>query len=225
MGVTFAELTTARPGDAGSASVRFSQRRDGASGRGRRLATVADEDLADRFRQGDPDAVRAVYKTYGPLVFGVAFQTIGDRSLAEEATQEAFVRAWKAAATFDPGRSLAPWLATIVRRVAIDIHRREARRPHVSLDFVVEHPEAEMSVDRAVEVWDVREAVAALPPDEREVVSLQHGNGLTHVEIAERLRVPLGTVKSRSFRAHRRLAAALGRSDDGESETVGLAEP
>jgi RNA polymerase sigma factor (sigma-70 family) len=186
---------------------------------------VADDDLADRFRQGDPDAVRAVYQTYGPLVFGVAFQAIGDRALAEEATQEAFVRAWKAAATFDPGRSLAPWLATIVRRVAIDIHRRESRRPHVSLDEVVEQPVTETSVDRAIDVWDVREAVAALPRDEREVVSLQHGNGLTHVEIAERLGVPLGTVKSRSFRAHRRLAAALGRSEDEEPGTVGLGKP
>jgi len=204
------------------------QRLDGADRYARSLATVAsvaDEDLADRFRQGDPEAVRAVYQTYGPLVFGVAFQAIGDRALAEEATQEAFVRAWKAASTFDPGRSFAPWLATIVRRVAIDIHRREARRPHLSLDEVVEHPVTETSVDRAVDVWDVREAVAALPPDEREVVSLQHGNGLTHVEIAERLSVPLGTVKSRSFRAHRRLAAALGRSDAEEPGTVGLVEP
>lgn len=197
----------------------------GAGGRGRNLALVVDEEVAERFREGDPDAVRLVYQTFGRLVFGVAFKALGDRALAEEATQEAFVRAWKAAASFDSSRSLAPWLTTIVRRVAIDIHRREARRQHVSIDAVVEQPGTEMSVDRAVDVWDVREAVAALPPDEQEVVSLQHGNGLTHVEIAERLRVPLGTVKSRSFRAHRRLAAALGRSDDEESETVGLGGP
>ena len=67
-------------------------------------------------------------------------------------------------------------------------------------------PEAEQIYD----VWEVRRAVDELPDDEREVVRLQHFEGLTHVEIAERLELPLGTVKSRSFRAHKRLAGGLG---------------
>jgi RNA polymerase sigma-70 factor (ECF subfamily) len=65
-------------------------------------------------------------------------------------------------------------------------------------------------VDRAYDVWAVREAIDELPPDEREVVRLQHVEELTQSEVAERLGVPVGTVKSRSFRAHRRLAARLG---------------
>jgi RNA polymerase sigma factor (sigma-70 family) len=183
---------------------------------------VVDAEVAERFRQGDPDAVRVVYQTYGGLVFGVAFKALGDRVLAEEATQEAFVRAWGAAASFDTTRSLAPWLTTIVRRVAIDLYRREARRQHVPLDAVTQHASTEVSVDPAIDVWQIRAAVAELPPDEQEVMFLQHARELTHVEIAERLGVPLGTVKSRSFRAHRRLAEALRRSNDEEVGTVGL---
>src|SRR5207248_9414272 len=65
------------------------------------------------FRDGDPDAVRALYRAYGGLVFSVATRVLGDRALAEEATQQTFVQAWQASRTFDPARQLGPWLATI----------------------------------------------------------------------------------------------------------------
>ena len=98
-------------------------------------------------------------------------------------------------------RELGPWLATIARRTAIDIHRREARRPTTPLDdvapadpSVVELP---VGVERSYEVAEVRAAIDTLPPDEREIVRLQHLEELTHAEVAERLGVPVGTVKSR----------------------------
>jgi RNA polymerase sigma factor (sigma-70 family) len=71
-------------------------------------------------------------------------------------------------------------------------------------------------VDRVYEAWQVREALSELSPDEAELVRLQHMEGLTHNQIAERLNIPVGTVKSRSFRVHRRLAGLLGhlRGDD-----------
>ena len=97
-------------------------------------ATVVDPDELQRFRSGDPEAVRAVYREYGRLVFAVAYKALGSRDLAEEATQQTFVKAWRAAASFDPARELGPWLATIARRTAIDLHRREARRAAVRLD-------------------------------------------------------------------------------------------
>jgi RNA polymerase sigma-70 factor (ECF subfamily) len=175
---------------------------------------VADEGLAHRFQAGDPDAVRDVYQQYGGLVFAVAHKVLGDRGLAEEATQQAFVQAWRAAATYDPTRELGPWLATIARRAAIDVHRRESRRTAERIDDVSPaHPAVVTlppSAEQAYDVWEVRRAIAALPDDERDVVRLQHVEGLTHTEVAERLGVPVGTVKSRSFRAHRRLAAQLG---------------
>jgi RNA polymerase sigma factor (sigma-70 family) len=175
---------------------------------------MADEALAQRFRAGDADAVRDVYRQYGGLVFAVAHKVLGDRGLAEEATQQAFVQAWRAAGSYDPSRELGPWLATIARRAAIDVHRRESRRAAERIDDVsAAHPAIVTlppSAEQAYDVWEVRRAIASLPDDERDVVRLQHVEGLTHAEVAQRLGVPVGTVKSRSFRAHRRLAGQLG---------------
>jgi RNA polymerase sigma factor (sigma-70 family) len=173
-----------------------------------------DADVIDRFRAGDSDAVRLVYRAYGSTVFAVANRLLGDRSLAEEATQQTFVQAWRAAARFDPDRELGPWLATIARRVAIDVYRREDRRATSPLDRVAADDPAIITLPPGVEqlsdAWEVHRAVAALPDDEREVVRLQHLEGNTQAEIAARLGLPLGTVKSRAHRAHHRLAARLG---------------
>jgi RNA polymerase sigma-70 factor (ECF subfamily) len=175
---------------------------------------VLDEGVAARFRDGDTDAVRAVYREYGRLVYAVAHKVLGDKTLAEDATQQAFVQAWKAAATYDPSRDLGPWLATIARRTAIDVHRRESRRAAQPLDDVAAgHPAVVTlppSAEQAYDVWEVRRAIDELPAEERDVVRLQHLEELTHAEVAERLDVPVGTVKSRSFRAHKRLAGRLG---------------
>lgn len=173
-----------------------------------------DVEVVERFRRGDDEAVRLVYREYGRMVHAVALRVLGQRELAEEATQQAFVQAWRAASTFDATRPIGPWLATITRRVAIDIHRREARRTTTALDDVpVGHGSLVTlppSPDALHDTWAVREAVDELPPEEREVVRLQHLEGFSHIEIAERLELPVGTVKSRSFRAHKRLAARLG---------------
>lgn len=80
--------------------------------------------------------MREVYRAYGRLVYAVAYQVLGERGLAEEATQQTFMQAWRAASSYDPARELGPWLATIARRTAIDIHRREARQRHDALDDV-----------------------------------------------------------------------------------------
>jgi RNA polymerase sigma-70 factor (ECF subfamily) len=175
---------------------------------------VVDRRLSRKFRDGDAEAVRAVYREYGRLVYAVAYKALGNRGLAEEATQETFVRAWRAARSFDEERELGPWLATIARRVAIDIYRREAHRAASPLESVspadpslVSTPE---SAEAVYDAWEVRRAVGELGEDEREIVRLQHFEGLTHQQIAERLGLAVGTVKSRSFRAHQRLAAALG---------------
>jgi RNA polymerase sigma-70 factor (ECF subfamily) len=182
-----------------------------------------DPPTLDGFRQRDPAAVRAVYGAYAGLVYSVAHRVLGQRELAEEAAQQTFVRAWQAAERLDVERDPAPWLATIARNVAIDIHRREARRPTRPLTEVSEaeaqgersmvSPAPDMeTVDAA---WQVRRAIEALPPDEATVVRLQHLEGMTHTEISDRLGIAVGTVKSRSHRAHRRLAGLLGHLREG----------
>jgi RNA polymerase sigma-70 factor (ECF subfamily) len=138
---------------------------------------------------------------------------LGDRGLAEEATQQTFVKAWRAARSLDESREMGPWLATIARRVAIDVYRREKHRGADPIDSaapddpsLVSWPESPEAVS---DVWEVRRAVTELPREEEQVVRLQHFEGLTHREIAEQLELPVGTVKSRSFRAHMRLATRL----------------
>jgi RNA polymerase sigma-70 factor, ECF subfamily len=177
-------------------------------------AVSVDAELLDAFRRGEPDAVRALYREYGRLVYAVALRALGRADLAEDATQQTFVRAWQAADRIDIDRDPAPWLATIAKRVAIDIYRREARRPAGSLDDAAPDDTALVTLppelDTLDAVWRVRRAIDALPSDESAIVRMQHLEGMTHSEISEQLEIPLGTVKSRSSRAHRKLASLLG---------------
>ena len=178
------------------------------------VTTVALDDakLASWFASGDADSVRAVYQTYGRLVFAIAFRVLGDTGLAEDATQQTFVQAWRAAESYDPSRALAAWLTTIAKRVAIDVHRRERR--HRNLDNIDTSDGASLvtlppSAEQIHEVTEVRRALDELPPSERDLIRMQHFDELSQAEIADKLKVPLGTVKSRAFRAHRRLASIL----------------
>src|SRR6478752_43885 len=120
------------------------------AGRGvRRTVSSVDPVMLDAFRRRDPDAVRAFYREYGRLVYAVAHRVLGRHDLAEDAVQQTFVNAWQAADRFDITRDPASWLATIARRTAIDIYRRESRRPA--------SPLAEVRTDNP--------AVVSLPPD------------------------------------------------------------
>ncbi|MEP6559934.1 MAG: sigma-70 family RNA polymerase sigma factor [Nakamurella sp.] len=173
--------------------------------------TKSDTEIAAQFAVGDAESVRDLYQRYGGLVYSVAYRVLGDAGLAQDATQQTFVQAWRASAGYDSTRALAPWLATIAQRVAIDVYRRERRyRGHQDLDvvdpaLVTLPPSAEQISD----VWEVRRALQQLTQDERELIRLQHYGQLTHTEIARQLSIPIGTVKSRSHRARRRLAGLL----------------
>lgn len=172
-----------------------------------------DTELARLLRDGDEAAVRTLYERFGGLVFAVAHRILHDRQRAEDVTQHVFLQAWRNAEHFEAGRDFAPWLATIARRAAIDALRKEQRRPASALDRADPSDEALVtqppSAEQVEAVWGVRTAIDSLEPDEREIVRLQHLEGHTHSEIAERLGVAVGTVKSRSHRAHRRLATRL----------------
>ncbi len=161
-----------------------------------------------RFSTGEPDAVRELYARYGRPVFTVAFRALGDRGLAEEAVQQTFLQAWRSADRFDAERDPAPWLYAIARRVAVDLYRRERRHQET------ERSDAEVAVlspsfEGTWEAWEVRRALDELDEEERAIMRAKHYQGLTQEETAERLGIPVGTVKSRSYRAHRRLAGML----------------
>lgn len=168
------------------------------------------DDLSRRFRDGDPDAVRTVYRRHAGAVTTVVRSIVGaDAALCADVVQQTFLKAWRSARTFDVDRELAPWLHAIARRAAIDAVRHE-RRPTIGghgpeVDVAVEPA----SFERTWEAHEVRRALDDLPADEREVLRLSHLVGMTHAEVADHLDIPVGTVKSRSHRGHRRLAAAL----------------
>lgn len=169
------------------------------------ISTV-DHDVLRRFHDGDELAVKAVYDRYSGAVYALSVAILGDPGLAADATQQTFLKAWRASSTYEPDRPFAPWIYAIARRTAIDLYRKE-RRYAVSDDVdAVFLPD---SLETIWEVFEVRSAIDELSDDERQVVRMSHYEGLTHVEIAERLDIPVGTVKSRSHRAHRRLADLL----------------
>jgi RNA polymerase sigma-70 factor (ECF subfamily) len=181
------------------------------------------DDLGARFRAGDSTAMTELYRRYAGAVTTVARSALWSDDLVADAVQQTFVKAWNARDDFDPARPFPPWLYAIARRVAIDIVRRERRR---------QGPEPK-SVDLAVlpvdlsdvwEIFEVRAALDELPGDEREVLRLHYFEGRTHGEIAEILGIPLGTVKSRSHRAHGRLSDTLGHLVAEPNDTRGRME-
>jgi RNA polymerase sigma-70 factor (ECF subfamily) len=175
--------------------------------------TRDDQGLAERFRAGDPDAVRAVYRRYAGSMLVLARSRLADPEQAHDAVQQAFLQAWRAAGSYDARRPLSTWLYAITRRVCVDLYRRDRRRP--VLTETGDAPDAPVvdvapaGVERDWEAHEVRAAVDGLRADERDLIRLAYFEGLSLPEVAERLDLPVGTVKSRSFRAYRRLAQQL----------------
>ena len=167
-------------------------------------------DVLERFVAGDADAVREIYREYSRPVYTVAVMMTRDQTLAADVVQQTFMKAWKAAGTFDTKREIAPWLYTIARRTAIDAMRTERRPTQGGHEPEVDGVVQPLSFERTWEAHEVRAAIDELDPAEAEIVRLTYHVGHTHAEIAERLDLPIGTVKSRLFRAQKRLAVALG---------------
>jgi len=162
-----------------------------------------------RFRDGDRSAFETVYRSLSGAVATVARSMLWSEDLIADAVQQTFVKAWRSRAGYDPERPVAPWMYAIARRVTIDIVRRERRRegtPLMETDLAVDG----VSFEQVWTRFEIRAAIDALPDDERDVIRLQHLEGWTHAQIADRLDIPIGTVKSRSHRAHVRLSQTLG---------------
>lgn len=160
-----------------------------------------DAELVQLVAADDTDALRVLYERYGSIVFGMAQRLLGDRQLAEECTQDVFVALWRNAAKYEPGRAMvSTWLIGIARNRAIDLVRRRAARPADPYGEIWQGDESPDSADLVVatdRAQRVAAAVAELPAPQREALTLAYFEGLSHSEIAERLHVPLGTVKGR----------------------------
>ena len=174
-----------------------------------------DDELIAAVARGDHPALLALYDRHGRVAFGLAYRILDDAGAAEEAVQDAFLRVWRRAASFDPTRgAVRAWLMTIVRHCAIDLVRRRAGAPPVvaGLDEIAAQravPDAWSDVVGRLDRARVRSAVAALPGEQRRAIELAFFDGLTHREIAERDGLPLGTVKGRLRLGLRRLYGLL----------------
>jgi RNA polymerase sigma-70 factor (ECF subfamily) len=151
--------------------------------------------LEDRLIVGDESVLREIFDEYSAMVFGIGRRLVGND--AEDLVQQVFIAAWQGRERFDPSKgSLGAWLSGITRFKAIDHLRAAGRRPSTPSAEVGEREAVEPVVDRVVDRMVLSRALDTLPAARREVVELGFFDDLTHPEIAERLDLPLGTVKS-----------------------------
>jgi RNA polymerase sigma-70 factor (ECF subfamily) len=151
--------------------------------------------------RNEREAMAAVYDAYGPLAYGLAVRVLGRSAEAEDVVQEAFLAVWRQASRLDPARGIRSYLMTIVHNKAVDRLRRRSRRPEVPVEGVpglVSEAPGPQEVAEAVENRElVRKAMSSLPEEQRHAVEMAYFAGLSASEVAERLRIPVGTVKSR----------------------------
>jgi RNA polymerase sigma-70 factor (ECF subfamily) len=177
------------------------------------VLVCSDGELIQRTGAGDRSAFEKLYKRYARPVFGLALRRLGDRGRAEDAVQETFVSVWRSAGTYKPERGPgAPWLYGVARNAIVD--RSRARN-----EPAVEAPDVaslERGPDERAETawvqWRVHRALETLPEREREVIALAYWSDLSQSEVADKLGIPLGTVKTRT----RSALAHLGELLDGE---------
>lgn len=167
-----------------------------------------EEDLVERLRGGDPEALRDVYARFGRVTFGFLLKLLGDRGAAEDVQQQVFLEVWRRSDRFDPERGrLLSWVMTIARSRAIDHLRRRVPEPvdHESAASSGEPPSGADEVESLADQWLMRALLDRLPTAEAELLRLRFYAGFSQAEIAQREGIPLGTVKTRMVSGLRRL--------------------
>ena len=175
-----------------------------------------DEELLLALAAGDDSALAPVYRRYVPTVFKIAVQALG-REAAEDVVQEVFASVWKNAATFDPARGqVRPWIVQIARSRVLNELRRRSRKPETNGDddsAMREAPDLATQPDEVV--WEdyrrstIQKAIRNLAPPQRQALSLAFFEDLTHEQVANALKVPLGTTKTRIRAGIQQLRIAL----------------
>lgn len=167
------------------------------------VLTGNDSALIERLRRRDPDAMADLYDRYGRVVYSVILRIVRNAAVAEELSQEAFLRAWNRAEAFDAERGrIAPWLLTIARNRAIDYLRSTAGQQQantfelVSSERVTSFVQTEDRMLEQEQARRIRAAFSKLNENQRQVLELAYFEGLSQSEMAQKLGQPLGTVKT-----------------------------
>jgi RNA polymerase sigma-70 factor (ECF subfamily) len=180
--------------------------------------TFDDETLIGLVARAHADALSELYDRYSRLVFSLAWNLVGDQATAEEITLDVFTRIWEKAETYRAEQSkVSTWLTSITRYRSIDMLRRRGSRPEqysvgwaeLSTDDLPSINGPEEATELVLQQQRVRAAMAALPPDQKQVLALAYFKGYSHREIAEALNQPLGTVKTRIRLAMQKLRGLL----------------
>jgi RNA polymerase sigma-70 factor (ECF subfamily) len=181
-----------------------------------RIAGVcSDGELIQRTGEGDRAAFDKLYRRYARPVFGLALRRLGDRGRAEDAVQETFVSIWRSASTYKPERGPgAPWLYGVARNAIVDRSRARNEPPAEAPDEASREIGPDDHAEQSWTQWQVHSALERLPEREREVIALAYWSDLSQSEVATRLGIPLGTVKTRTRSALMHLAEIL----EGELE-------
>ena len=170
----------------------------------------ASSNLGARLAAGEEGAINDVYSALGPMVLGYLRRFV-HRDEAEDVLQRVFYEVWRNRDRYDPTRSLEAWVLGIARKRAIDqLRRRHANVVPIEELRDIAGDDGRELAERYARANQVRDALEHLPREQREALTLAYFGDLTQTEIAERLGVPLGTVKARTFRGLRRLADILG---------------
>lgn len=180
--------------------------------RGKNVDDAQERELCDRFRTGDERALEEIYRRWSPIVFTLALRVVGDRGDAEDVTQKTFVSAWTSRGSYDIERgALSTWLVSIARRRIADT--LEARRRVKALQEQLQRfTDPDDAVGAEIDLGDrlmLADEIDRLEDDARTVVRLAFYDDLTHEQIAARLQMPLGTVKSHIRRSLARLRTRL----------------
>jgi RNA polymerase sigma-70 factor (ECF subfamily) len=169
--------------------------------------------LLTRAQGGDTVAFEQVVKQYQRRVYGVAYRIVRRHDVADDVAQEAFIRAFRALASFDPGRPFGPWISRIAANLAINHVRSPEAREEELPDGHAETPSrGEDPLDRVLDSEAraiLHQALASLPAEQRAVFVLRAVEGLSYLEIAESLQISIGTVMSRLSRAREKLRTAV----------------
>jgi RNA polymerase sigma-70 factor, ECF subfamily len=188
----------------------------------RRADGLSDEQLMTNLDEPQVEvALSKLYDRYSRTVYGVGLNILGDRSTAEELVQDVFLKMWRSSRTFDSSRSsFSTWLYRVTRSAAIDLYRKRAHKVHpvpngelhvaAARDF---SEDPQKMVDESWLSWRVSRALEVLDAPHREVIELAYFGGLSQREISKRSGMPLGTVKSRTKSAFKRLRGELALED------------